>query len=1230
MDAKIRSYRSRFDGTVDVNMLETPLVPRQSENAAWLLDQRYLLDRHDSATGSVRKERDFEEFARRISRVIASVETLYRSEDDLDWIRILEKNLFSDILNRRFLFNSPCLFGAGAGMTVQSAYSDLIYRSPDSMSYDDYVAVREGKTESQQLFACFVVSVEDSIEGIFGSVKDAAVISKYGGGVGANFGNLRESGSDIKGGTGGKASGPVSFMETWNTMGSVVVQGGRRRAALMGMLYDDHPDIEGFMDAKVEDGRLPYFNISVSVSDRLLDSAKKGEDFDLISRADGSVVRKVKAADLWEKLCKNAWRRGDPGVFFGDRANVDNILKLDKKWRIESTNPCVSGDTWIMTDLGARQAKDLVGAPATVIVDGTAHRTEGFFSTGVKPVFELQTKEGHSLKLTSDHKVRKVTGKTRDSMEFQWIAASELAKGDLLVLNDHRDLAGWDGKYSETEGYLIGLLLGDGTIKQDKAVLSVWVPERVANGDVPGQSQVMDRALACAMELRHRSDFAGWMAVPGRSEYRLATAAIKGIAVELGMGEKKAITPSLEGETSSSFYRGFLRGLFDSDGSVQGDQEKGVSVRLAQSDLPTLQAVQRMLGRLGIISKIYLRRKSGLKSMPDGKGGEMPYRFKDQYELIVSNENLALFQVGVGFEDGDKRRKLDNALNSYGRRPNRERFVARFESLTYCGEEEVFDVQVPGVNAFDANGLYVHNCGEQPLPNYTSCNLGSVNLEAFVSTEATGARAFDMEAFVDQVYRSVYYLDLVIDGTSYPLDQIAERTKAIRPVGLGLMGLADAAITLGMVYGSDQFDRFCRSLAQNMAVGALAATVEITDLGKDPFPEHHLVSRLMEEFRTKAGLPPFSQGWLEGLDEKGFKEVIERMGRSDLIPFTLVNTLEGLLGATAVHRGDGLALAKKVLASLISGRMRNSRRLSVAPTGSISMLFDSSPGIEPNFAWTWSRKVMSAKGDGGYETREYFHPLVPSNLKDELRETGRLGDPRFVTAYDIDTDAHVTVTGIFASVVDSGISKTVNLPPEATVEDVKKVYEDCYRLGCKGITIYRDGSRSEQPIEAKKPEAPKTSDRPMSSKVKARPGNVMFGKTIKDTTPWGSLYVTLNYDGEEPFEVFASLGKSGSEMKSMTEALSRVISIGLRSGGRMEDFINTLRGISGKEYWVFDCDEQTVVRSIPDGVALLMEKLSGVKGERPTEVPRCPECDSPMELVGGCEYCFSCGYSPCK
>lgn len=143
---------------------------------------------------------------------------------------------------------------------------------------------------------------------------------------------------------------------------------------------------------------------------------------------------------------------------------------------------------------------------------------------------------------------------------------------------------------------------------------------------------------------------------------------------------------------------------------------------------------------------------------------------------------------------------------------------------------------------------------------------------------------------------------------------------------------------------------------------------------------------------------------------------------------------------------------------------------------------------------------------------------------------------------------------------------------------------------------------------------------------------IVFGKTIKEHTPWGSVYVTLNFDGDEPFEVFASIGKSGSELKAMTEALSRAISIGLRSGGKLEDFIATLKGLSGKEAWLFDSDEEQVARSIPDAVALLLEKLIRREAVHGSEdrAKKCPECDSPMEMVSGCAYCFSCGYSPCK
>jgi ribonucleoside-diphosphate reductase alpha chain len=220
--------------------------------------------------------------------------------------------------------------------------------------------------------------------------------------------------------------------------------------------------------------------------------------------------------------------------------------------------------------------------------------------------------------------------------------------------------------------------------------------------------------------------------------------------------------------------------------------------------------------------------------------------------------------------------------------------------------------------------------------------------------------------------------------------------------------------------------------------------------------------------------------------------------------------------------------------------------------------------------------------------------------------------------------------------VDSGVSKTVNLPFSAAVEDVRRVYEECYRLGCKGITIYRDGSRSYQPIEIKKAEdAAQGSER--AGRVKERPGLVVFGKTIKESTPWGSIYITLNFDGNDPFEIFVTVGKSGSELKAMTEALSRVISIGLRSGSKIEDFIDALKGLSGKEYWMFGFDDARVARSIPDAIAVLLEKLvEGPRGKRePLPAAHeggalCPECKSPMEMISGCAYCFNCGYSPCK
>ena len=205
----------------------------------------------------------------------------------------------------------------------------------------------------------------------------------------------------------------------------------------------------------------------------------------------------------------------------------------------------------------------------------------------------------------------------------------------------------------------------------------------------------MSEALRCAETLPHRADFAGWSEVQGRGEFRLKSAALRDLATQFGMQpSSKAITPALE-KTSSEFYRGFLRGLFDADGSVQGTQAKGVSVRLAQSDLSRLEAVQRMLLRLGVASSLYTeRRAAGQALLPNGKGGQQLYPTQAQHELVITGDNLAEFAEQVGFADSAKAEQLQRLLSGYRRQLNRERFTATVLAVTADGHEDVYDVQI--------------------------------------------------------------------------------------------------------------------------------------------------------------------------------------------------------------------------------------------------------------------------------------------------------------------------------------------------------------------------------------------------------------------------------------------------------------------------------------------------------------------------------------------------------
>ena len=1064
------------------------------------------------------------------------------------------------------------------------------------------------------LFNCFVMGdIADDMASIFEHLKEAALTMQQGGGIGYDFSTLRPKGAPVRG-VGADASGPLSFMDVWDAMCRTIMSAGYRRGAMMATLRCDHPDIEAFIDAKRAPGRLRMFNLSVLVSDAFMAAVEGDEPWELTFG--GVAYRSVGARALWDRIMRATYAYAEPGVIFIDRVNRRNNLAYAET--IHATNPCVTAETWVQTTAGPRQVKDLLGAPFTALVDGQPRDSgpDGFFATGYRSVLRLLTVEGHALRLTADHPVLRLSGATRNRTDAEWIKAGDLAAGDRILLHDHRAATGWPGAYDHDQGYLIGLLIGDGTLKDDKAVLSAW-PGRIAvSGGVerPGVVGVMDAALAAARGLPQRRDFAGWIEVPGRGEYRLALGAVKALAHELGLAPgRKTITAAIE-SASSAFYRGFLRGLFDADGSVLGDQTKGVSVRLAQSDIDRLGAVQRMLLRLGIASRLYRdRRVAGPRLLPDGKGGAKHYPRKAQHELVIASENLGRFARLIGFADGDKSTRLARLLGRYRRRPNRERFLARVAAIEDAGAAAVFDTRIPGVNAFDANGLHVHNCGEQPLPPYGACLLGSINLARLVRAPFEVDARLDLEALDALVPVAVRMLDDAIDISRFPLPAQAQEAQAKRRIGLGVTGLANALILCGARYGSD---------------AALA-----------------LVETWMHRFQRAAYLASIALA-----AEKG--------------AFPLFDRDAYLAGETVAALDDDLR------ASIREHGIRNALITTVAPTGTISLLADNvSSGIEPVFSYRYTRNVTMPDGSQRAEEVSDHAYRLWRRLKGD---SAPLPDA-FVDVTALIPDDHLRVQATVQRYIDSAISKTINCPEDIDFEDFKDIYRQAYALGCKGCTTYRpnpvtgavlerasgDGATGAQAELPLKPPPPRAADAYEAggvvymTKPLSRP-ETLPGATYKVRWPESdhAMYITINdivRDGRRrPFEIF--INSKNMEHYAWTVALTRMISAVFRRGGDVTFVVDELKAVFDPRggQWVEGRYVPSIIAAIGDVIERHMIKIGFMpapeSASETAETMRqavaeggpanpgksCPKCNLPSLIhQEGCDMCTSCGYSKC-
>ncbi|HEX8109161.1 MAG TPA: ribonucleotide reductase N-terminal alpha domain-containing protein [Kofleriaceae bacterium] len=841
-----------------------------------------------------------------------------------------------------------------------------------------------------QLAACFVVPVDDSTTGVFEAVRWAAEIQKTGGGTGFAFSRLRPAG-DLVASTGGAASGPVSLMQVFDVATEAIKQGGTRRGANMGILRVDHPDILEFIAIKLDPTRMRNFNLSVAVTDAFMAAVRAGASYALINPRTGQATTELDARRVLDAIANAAWACGDPGLVFIDRIN--DAHPTPELGAIEATNPCVTGDTrvWV-EDRGLVPIADLVDTtPRIATLDGERvvfRQATQVIATGIRPIYRLTTVEGLELRLTADHLV------TTDRGD---VPAEDIEPGDRIRIVSVEAPAALDQDSRDARiGELIGWLTGDGHITNhsgDKrtAVLSFYGRDK---------REAAPRLLDVARHLISDSSLT-LNSVDTRDLVYIRSQRLLHALRELGIDEGcKRCIPEYVWRGSAAVVAGYLRGLFSADGSVQGSTGRGASVRLAANELGILRGAQQLLLRLGIRSVLYThRRGEALRLLPDATGVLREYRCAAQHELSIARASLRTFADAVGFVIHDKTERLRAILDSYGRGPYRDRAWVTVNDIVPEGEAEVFDLTEPTTRHFFANGMLVHNCGEQPLLAFESCTLGSIDVGRFVTTGE-----LDWVRLAAVIRDAVRFLDDVIDANRYPLPEIERATKATRKIGLGLMGWADALAALGLAYDSEA----ALALAERLA------------------------------------------GFLERESLAASAALAERRGRFPAWP-----------GSRWLRAGHPA--------------LRNSTTTTIAPTGTISIIAGCASGIEPLYALAYRRNVLD--GAELTEINPHFRRIAAERgfASDALFAAvalhggvrGRPDVPAdvqrvFPTAHEVDVATHVRMQAAFQRHVHAAVSKTINLRHDATAHDVKAAYQLAYELGCKGITVYRDGSRDGQ------------------------------------------------------------------------------------------------------------------------------------------------------------------------
>jgi ribonucleoside-diphosphate reductase alpha chain len=1190
-DARIADHRTGTDAFLQTNV-EFPVT--WSQNATNIVAQKYFR----GTLGTPERESSLRQVIDRVADTI----TGWGVRDGY-FVDRAEADTFRDelkyvLLHQRAAFNSPVWFNIGVpGVPAQAS-------------------------------ACFILSVDDTMDSILNWYREEGVIFKGGSGAGVNLSRIRSSNEGLNGG--GTASGPVSFMRGADASAGTIKSGGKtRRAAKMVILDVDHPDVEDFIWCKaIEerkaralreagfdmdlDGRDSYSiqyqnaNNSVRVTDEFMRAVEEGSDWELKAVTTGDPVKRLPARELFAQVAQAAWECADPGMQFD--TTINRWHTASNTGRINASNPCFPGDQRVHTDKGLVRFDELLdrvrrgetfgvythdatneGAPAERV---EVTRPEAVMVTGWNEIVRLTFDNGMELRCTPNHRIfttnrgyveAKDLTVTDEVKTLNVPAPATAADWSIPALARLYALAGRGDKRSlEFElpekwtpelAHYLGWLVGDGCISGD-------VVSTVYGGDEE-QHDILPRHRELIAQLNAGSAPKPSVQRNGTRQLRLSRRVFARLFRALGVSDKKAsgkVVPEAIFGAPSDVVAPFLRGLFDADGCVY-DGANSRYVGLGSSSRELLAGVQRLLITFGIFSRIYQTSgpRSGNFAYTRKDGSEVTYDRSAMFDLRIANRSIGRFGEHIGFALPTKAAKLAALVDAHTFHETRD--TARLRERIDDGVELTFNLSEPRNHSYILNGHIVANCSEYMHLDNSACNLASINVLPYLGDDGS----FDVEGFAHTVEVVFTAQEILVGNADYPTEPIAQTSREFRQLGLGYANLGALLMAQGLPYDSAEGRAWSAAITALMTGHAYATSA-----------------------RTAARMGPFA-GYAANTEP--MLNVL-RMHRAeaakideDLVPPALLSAAQRAWD-DAVEQGERHGV-------------RNSQASVLAPTGTIALMMDcDTTGIEPDLALTKVKKLVGggtmqivnrtvprALAKLGYSPEQVDAIVDHTDEHKTILDAPGL-DPEHLPVFacsmgdnTIDYTGHIKMMGAVQPFISGAISKTVNVPESVTVEDVEQLHLEAWKLGLKAVAIYRDNCKVAQPLSTAKKvasaadlaaEAERIVERivetvivqePVRQKLPKIRGSKTFSFRVADCHG----YVTVGeYEEGRPGEIFLKVAKQGSTLAGIMDAFAISVSMGLQYGVPLEAFVEKFTNVRFEPAGMTDDAEIRIATSLVD------------------------------------------------